>query len=243
MTYVISDPHGNKARFDSVLKNAGFGPADHLYILGDVIDRHSDGIELLQTIAAAENMTMLLGNHEYMMLNSVSPANELLPWKRGDALEARHNWFYNGGLPTLRAYEALSAAEQKALRDFLATLPLNVDLTVNGIAYKLVHAAPVELFEGHYGRLRAEYRDAVEFAVWHRFEDFRYIPEAYVMLFGHTPTCFYQEDPTLSIWYGDGVIDLDCGSGFPRKASAESFWQGRLACLRLEDMRAFYSDM
>ena len=243
MTYVMSDLHGNKPRFESVLKRIGFGAEDHLYILGDVIDRHSDGIELLQTIAAAENMTLLLGNHEYMMLNAVSPENELLPWKRGDALSERCNWFHNGGRPTLSAYEALSEAAQKKLRDYLATLPLNLDLTVNGIAFKLVHAAPVELYQGHYGRLRAEYRDSAEFAVWHRFQDFRYIPEDYIMLFGHTPTSFYQEDPTLSIWYGDGVIDLDCGSGFPMQVSAAGRPTGRLACLRLEDMREFYSDM
>ena len=50
MIYVMSDIHGNKRRFESILEQISLREEDTLYILGDVIDRHPDGIELLQRI-------------------------------------------------------------------------------------------------------------------------------------------------------------------------------------------------
>ena len=47
MIYVMSDIHGQKRRFDSVMKQINLQPEDTLYVLGDVIDRNPDGIKLL----------------------------------------------------------------------------------------------------------------------------------------------------------------------------------------------------
>ena len=70
MIYVMSDIHGQKRRFDSVMKQINLQPEDTLYVLGDVIDRNPDGIKLLRQIMAMPNVKMLLGNHE---LRSSSP--------------------------------------------------------------------------------------------------------------------------------------------------------------------------
>ena len=70
MTYIMSDIHGNRQRFESVLSQIQLKKADRLYILGDVIDRFPDGIGLLQQIRKMRNARLLLGNHEYMMLGS-----------------------------------------------------------------------------------------------------------------------------------------------------------------------------
>ena len=49
MIYVLSDIHGQKRRFESIMKQINLQPEDTLYVLGDVIDRtlhHSqDGVE------------------------------------------------------------------------------------------------------------------------------------------------------------------------------------------------------
>ena len=63
MTYVLSDIHGNKDAFDSILAQINMTEQDHLYILGDVVDRGSDSLELLQGIRKMPNTTLLLGNH------------------------------------------------------------------------------------------------------------------------------------------------------------------------------------
>ena len=63
MIYVMSDIHGHRRRFDSVMKQINLQPEDTLYILGDVIDRNPDGIRILQQLRAMPNVVMLLGNH------------------------------------------------------------------------------------------------------------------------------------------------------------------------------------
>ena len=67
----MSDIHGNSKRFDSVLKQINLQPEDTLYILGDVVDRYPDGIRILRRIMKMPNVKMLLGNHEYMMLEAM----------------------------------------------------------------------------------------------------------------------------------------------------------------------------
>ena len=67
MIYVMSDIHGQKRRFDSVMRQIGLRAEDTLYVLGDVIDRNPDGIKLLRQIMAMPNVKMLLGNHELMI--------------------------------------------------------------------------------------------------------------------------------------------------------------------------------
>ena len=65
MIYVLSDIHGNERRFNSVLEQINLQASDTLYILGDVIDRHPDGIRILRRIMDMPNAKMLLGNHEH----------------------------------------------------------------------------------------------------------------------------------------------------------------------------------
>ena len=71
MVYIMSDIHGRKDRFDDVLNQINLTKNDTLYILGDVIDRNPDGITLLKYIMSKPNIKMLLGNHEYLMLNAL----------------------------------------------------------------------------------------------------------------------------------------------------------------------------
>mgnify|MGYP003242918501 FL=1 len=70
-TYVLSDAHGHLDYFESVLAQIDLQPDDTLYVLGDVIDRGTHGIEILRRIIAMPNAKMLLGNHEFMMLNAL----------------------------------------------------------------------------------------------------------------------------------------------------------------------------
>ena len=71
MIYVMSDIHGNRRRFDSIMDQIQLQPEDKLYVIGDVIDRHPDGISILLQLMEMPNVTMLLGNHEFMMLNAI----------------------------------------------------------------------------------------------------------------------------------------------------------------------------
>ena len=91
--YVVSDIHGEADRFYAMLDKIQFSDCDILYILGDVVDRGTDRIALLQQIIATPNIVMILGNHEYMMLDYLIADPDSVAIRR---------WNKNGNSPTLR---------------------------------------------------------------------------------------------------------------------------------------------
>ena len=223
--YIMSDIHGEADRFHAMLEKIHFSDDDMLYILGDVIDRGSDGIPLLREIMATPNMVMLLGNHEYMMLDYLKPEPDSIAIRR---------WNKNGNRPTLDAYLKLKAGEQREILDYLKSLPIHLEMEVNGKWFYLVHGFP-----------GANVHDEV----WHRpeMDTPNPIPGCQLII-GHTPvlslinpeeekvryaTELESRGEHLRICHAEGFIDIDCGCGhsYPVKA---------LACIRLEDMVEYY---
>ena len=221
MIYVMSDIHGNRRRFDSVMSQINLQPDDTLYILGDVVDRYPFGIEILQEIMSMPNAIMLKGNHEVMLEYAVKTGRFGL-------------WQYNGGDCTYEAYKKLPEEQQKEIISYIENLPINIDIEVGSKKYKLVHGSAMEW----YSEGRKQYDSAEEFAVWERVDPYDAVDRDYVTIFGHTPTIFYQNDCIASIWHGKNAIGIDCGSGFMSTRKRKF----RLACLRLDDMAEFYSE-
>ena len=221
MIYVMSDIHGNRRRFESVMSQIDLQPEDTLYILGDVVDRYPFGVEIVQKIMSMPNVIMLKGNHEVMFEYSVKTGKLGL-------------WYYNGGDCTYDAYKKLPEEQQKEIISFIESLPINIDIEVNSKKYKLVHGSAIEWYDER----RTDYDSAEEFAVWERVDPYEAIDRDYVTIFGHTPTIYYQSDLIASIWHGKNAIGIDCGSGF--KSTQKRIF--RLACLRLDDMAEFYSE-
>ena len=174
---------------------------------------------------------MLLGNHEYMMLRALGfPYDD--NWDDGGALA---HWYRNGGKVTHDYLKHLRKSLRQTIVDYLRVLPLNFDIEVNGITYKLVHAAPVEEYVWE-----PKYKNAIHFAVWKRLEIDEPLPEAYTLIFGHTTTKHFHEKSPMEIWRGKRRICIDCGSGYPEAGQDSEY--GRLACLRLDDGTVFYSE-
>ena len=223
--YVMSDIHGEADRFYAMLEKIHFSADDTLYILGDVIDRGPDGIALLREIMATQNMVMLLGNHEYMMLDYLKPDPDPIAIRR---------WNKNGNRPTLDAYLKLKAREQQEILDYLRSLPTHLEIEVDGRRFYLVHGFP-----------GANVHDDV----WCRpeLDTPNPIPECQLII-GHTPvlSLIKPEDERLRyamdlesrgehlrICHAEGFLDIDCGCGhsYPIKT---------LACFQLENMIELY---
>lgn len=217
MIYVMSDIHGNLSRFRNIMKQIRLRKDDHLYILGDCIDRFPDGVAILKEMHAKPNVTILLGNHEYMMLKALTTEDS-----NRDHL---YKWYWNGGGGTYLRFKHCTKAYRTEVLNIIRQLPLNVEVTVNGVDYLLVHGAPVGFSH--------EYNDTILDAVWTRLGYDDVMPEGKTVIFGHTPTKHYQGGRPMRIFYGERRIGIDCGCGTDR---------GRLACLRLDDMKEFYSD-
>ena len=224
--YVISDIHGESDRFHEMLEKIHFSDSDTLYIIGDVVDRGPHGITLLQEVMATPNMVMMLGNHEYMMLQYMHPDATDIDFRR---------WNKNGNAPTLEEYNRLTEQEQQVILDFLKGLPTHIELTVNGTNFYLIHGFPgVNVHD----------------EVWNRptMDSPNPIPGSRVIV-GLTPvrslTVPKEEREAFTadmvargehirIYHCEGFIDIDCGCGHEYPINA-------LSCLRLEDMEEFYT--
>ena len=224
MTYVIADVHGRADRFHDILEKIRFSDSDVLYILGDVIDRNPDGIQILTEVMAARNMQMILGNHEYMMLNVVNAPED------ADLRDNMVLWFYNGGEVTLRAFRKLPEDERQRMIDYLEALPLNLELRVSGVNWLLVHGAPAAAYDPD----STQYEDARMYAVWERLDPFAENDFAdRIILCGHTPTIHFRNKLPMEIIRHGNVVCMDCGCAFR---------EGRLGCLCLDTGEVTYSE-
>lgn len=214
--YVISDIHGEYDKFIKMLNLIEFKPEDTMYILGDVIDRGKYSTRLLLYIMKQPNMKMLLGNHEEMLLQSLV----------NDDKGYYNCWMSNGGERTLKHFNGLCATQQREILDYLQRLPLTITISDFKENYLLVHAGV------DFSALEKQNRETL---LWARDEfifDTNRFKET-IVIFGHTPTSFMQpEIKPIKIWkQHSGKIGIDCGACFN---------DGRLGCLRLDDMKEFY---
>jgi len=229
--YGISDIHGVYSSFLEVLKKIKFSnDLDHLYILGDCIDRGPEGIRVLQYVMDHQSsMTLILGNHELMMISA---------YESNASNADKRLWILNGGAATQAAFEALTKAEQRMLLAFLRSCPSYVDISINGQTYHLTHCWPA---------------DTTYERVWRHppqgIDSRNPLHDDSKLIVGHTVTLrLYAENhweqndiirkmiannQHLKICKTPEFICIDCGCGHELLIS-------RLACLRLDDMREFY---
>lgn len=131
MIYVMSDIHGQASAFYKMLKKICFSGNDQMYVLGDVIDRGPDGIEIIKYVMSKPNITLLIGNHEHMMLDAL----------RTGLSHDYDLWFYNGGMITLDNFNELGSAEKDEMLEYLRNCPVVIpDVKVNNRKFYLTHA-------------------------------------------------------------------------------------------------------
>lgn len=240
MHYVCADIHGRWDKYQAMLKGLSLGSKDHLYILGDAVDRGTEGLRILQDLRSQGNITFLIGNHELFLYSCIRCGME----------EWMDAWLENGGQPTAEAFLRLPSKEQDEILDFLedsyAVIP---DLEAEGRHYYLVHAYP----DLHYMKKPVLLSEILEepmrlwSMVWERIDDKLWNgdktvqtvhEEGRMVLVGHTITTLFSRFNRSS--YGHARIHhdkyftgLDCGCAR----------EGSLACLgvlRLEDGKEFY---
>ncbi len=79
----MSDLHGCYNKFIKMLDQIEFKNDDELYILGDILDRGKNPLEILDYIILHKNITLLKGNHEQMYIDFYENNDISL-------------WYYNG---------------------------------------------------------------------------------------------------------------------------------------------------
>ncbi|MBR0419547.1 MAG: fructose-bisphosphatase class III [Erysipelotrichaceae bacterium] len=228
MIYIMSDIHGQYKRYKAMMEKIELKSEDKLYILGDVIDRGPQSLEILSDIMDRENVELFLGNHEHMMLTYLNGTDTI-------------SWFYaqNGGRITYEKYLLLSREDQKKIVNYLSQKTTVVRyLNINDHHYTLSHtSAPTDgndLFTRDFDDLmdiqdivwNVGY-DSTNYIVYKEETD---IPVTFIS--GHiisrrftlsNDDVFIQKYPNGYTW-----MDIDCGC-----AMGENF--GQLSCLKIDD--------
>lgn len=129
-TFVIGDIHGCAATLRRLVEEMLHPlPADHIYLLGDLIDRGPDSKGVLDLIFELRerglSVSSIRGNHEEMFLQAV------------DDHQSLGMWTANGGFATLASFQADGPGDiPLRYRDFLGSLPLFILLD----DFVIVHA-------------------------------------------------------------------------------------------------------
>ena len=230
MIYLTSDIHGCFKDFKKMLKYINCGPEDHMYIIGDVVDRGPEPIPLLMYVMDQPNMELLMGNHEQGFLWNIDKNTSKMTDEN-----VRRFWLEHGGQETWDQYLLLSDEDKERIRLYLRELPMykiigkdilvHAGLFTEGIEYDTLEELmeqqdPFRILweqKGFYGRPM-------------HLKD----PEARVF-FGHTFSLIIREDLGLpldstEIWKDGNRIGLDCGFAFG----------GRMVVYCLDDDMAYY---
>ncbi len=230
--YVMSDIHGEYDMFMELLKEINFKEDDTLYILGDILDRGPNPIRTILKLMEMPNVICMVGNHELMALECleflIQEITEMsIENLDEEMLDNLVTWQYNGSKSTIDEFRTLDHEMQHSVIDFIKEFLIYEEVTVAGNDYLLVHGGLGGFYPG---------KDIEDYSlkelIWDRAEyDIQYYPDVYVVT-GHTPTqeIIGNSKPGY-IFKGNNHIAIDCGCNRP---------DGRLGCIRLDDMKEFY---
>lgn len=212
--YVLSDIHGRKDKLVKMLEKINFSDSDELYILGDVFDRGPDPLGVIDIIVSKKNIHLLLGNHEKMFIDFI---------ECGDS----YTWMYNGGETTLMQIQERGNDYLSILYKYIKKLPV-IKVVDNFI---LTHAA-INFVDGYENMTLGELLDkqTSNFNIWSRdniMKDKQF--KDYEIIVGHTPV--QTINGGCKIIENNHTHYIDCGAVFSG---------GKLACIRLDDMKQFY---
>lgn len=252
MIYVCSDVHGCGERFYKLIERINLKDTDTLHILGDLIDRNPDGIELLKYVMSHENIKLLMGNHEEFMYSYLVNLNVL------GKLDTKDNFPYNiwlssnnGGMETLKKFAEEPIEVKEEIIKYLSELPLIINCEVNGKKFHLSHAGT---FQGavdknvwYVSDVSKSKREAI---VWYcPYRNDTYLPEycypdGYTSIIGHVPVQRINNDNGYAIHkYYDidkEIYNVDSGCAMLSKEKDSEFIKTALSCLCLDTMEEFY---
>ena len=231
-TYVISDVHGNYEGYMKILELIRFSDEDTLYVNGDVIDRGTGGVKILQHMMMQPNIYPILGNHEYAAATCLrflmkEITEESIGEIDEETIKNLLEWQNIGGQCTMDAFHKLSREEKNDIVDYLDEFSLYEEVSVNEKQFVIVHAGltnfspdrPLETYEMYELIFKAPDYDRI------------YFPNKYLVT-GHLPTKVIEGNPRPNkIFQKNNHIAIDCAAGY----------DGCVGCICLDTFEEFYS--
>jgi len=202
-TLVVGDIHGKRKLFDRLLEAMNYKAGeDKLILIGDLVDRGEDSRGVVERAIelkneAPDNVIVLKGNHEAMMLSALFQPES----------EQAELWLYNGGVETLHSYineeGEFDVPEEHWM--FMESLPTWYE-DEHAI---YVHAALPE--ENGQFLHPSETPDSPEL-YWSRNRNFFAEYKGKTVVFGHTITGMLFGERERVWLRGDNLIGVDTGA-------------------------------
>ncbi len=236
MHYVISDIHGCYREYIALLKKINFSSRDYLYVLGDAVDRGPNPMDVLKDIMRRNNVTFIIGNHDFLLFHFMKKSGfTLCDFTDKADLQDFAMYLQDGGISTVETLLTISDDEKGAVYDFLRNASVYETIEHNGNRYILVHAG----ITGFDEQIPLEYYEHTAFI----FERMDYSKRYYqnkntYIISGHTPTFYIEKDfftkknKRPEIYTANGHIAIDCGC----------VYGGRLAAYCIETGLSEYVD-
>lgn len=225
MIYAVSDLHGCYDKYIKLLERLNMTPNDSLYVLGDIVDRGSDGMKILPDLIKRKNIFSCRGNHDHcaqILLRSFAMPNDGC---FADGLEEAFGlWLSDGGSTTYDEFLKLDESNRYAVLNYLNSLPLFEKLTVEGRRFFLAHTVPEKSRMLDFDNCRIS-----DFIMGEPEYEKVYFEDK-IIVTGHTPTGFIDPEYTGRIWKGNNHIVIDCGAVFGNP----------LGCICLDTMEEIY---
>ncbi len=225
LIYAVSDLHGCYDKYIKLLERLNMTPNDSLYVLGDIVDRGSDGMKILPDLIKRKNIFSCRGNHDHyaqILLRSFAMPNDGC---FADGLEEAFGlWLSDGGSTTYDEFLKLDESNQHAVLNYLNSLPLFEKLTVEGRSFFLAHTVPEKSRMLDFDNCRIS-----DFIMGEPEYEKVYFEDK-IIVTGHTPTGFIDPEYTGRIWKGNNHIAIDCGAVFGNP----------LGCICLDTMEEIY---
>ena len=217
--YACSDFHG---RYDlAELAINRLESNDHLFYLGDAIDRGPRSLDTLNLLINHPQVTFLLGNHEDMMFKAMTGkktdivAIDCYQYSRA---EAKRVWYANGGYSTSEELLILQDRDPEAFQTLINKIKnaRRVYALVNDIGQTIVLT--------HAGFTPGCYTPFPDRQLWNRIHIKHEWPQEsifsnVIIVHGHTPVQYLQDNFVPSpYWYCDnhkvGIDLMSAYSGF-----------------------------
>lgn len=235
MRYVVSDIHGCYEEYLELINKLELGDEDHLYILGDTLDRGPEPMKVLLDLMNRQNMTYIIGNHDYLFLYFIrklgldlSKAENM---SEDDILDFQA-YLEDGGFSSIETFMKLSEEEKQAVCDFLKEGNVYDDVIVGGKRYVLVHAG----ISGFRENKALDEYDFLDFICERTDYSRRYYRDGntYVIT-GHTPTMYINADSSSNVYIGNGHIAIDCGCIYGGKLAAYCIEDGSITYINAKE--------